>query len=59
MTDCTYCGCAVEAHRAVFVSEAGDVGTRAAAGAFCNYACLAEYIEEAGQTEGAFCALDA
>ena len=58
MTDCVYCGCAVEAHDPVFVSEAED-GQRVEAGAFCNYACLAAHIEEADLTVGATCELDA
>lgn len=58
MTDCVYCGCAVEAHDPVFVTEGVD-GDQSAADAYCNYACLAAHIEEAGLTVGATCELDA
>jgi len=57
MTDCVYCGCAVEAHDPVFVSEGSD-RDRSAADAYCNYACLAAHIEEAGLTVGATCRVD-
>lgn len=58
MTDCVYCGCAVEAHDPVFVTEGSD-GDRSAADAYCNYACLGAHIEEADLTIGATCELDA
>lgn len=57
MTDCTYCGCAVEAHDPVFVYEERD-GERVAAGQFCNYACLSAHVEEANLADGATCRLD-
>ncbi|MFC7214621.1 hypothetical protein ACFQO4_11105 [Saliphagus sp. GCM10025334] len=53
-TDCTYCGSDVECHDPVFVSEATDDG-RERAGQFCNYACLAAYIDEQALTVGAAC----
>lgn len=59
MTDCTFCGCAVEAHDPVYVEVVGDGGGRTDAGAFCNFACLAAHIEAAGLTTGATCRLDA
>lgn len=58
MTDCTYCGCEVEAHDPVFVSEVDD-GERVPAGQFCNYACLSAYVDESGLADGARCRLDA
>lgn len=68
MTDCTYCGCAVEAHDPVFVYEGGD-GTardgkqktdeREPVGQFCNYGCLSAHVEEAGLADGTRCRLDA
>ena len=54
MTDCTYCGCAVEAHDPVLVEEQRD-GEWVDAGAFCNYACLAAHIDEVALTTGACC----
>jgi hypothetical protein len=57
-TDCAFCGCPVEAHEPVFVSEVGTDGTRTEAGAYCNYACLAAHIETAGLTTGATCEID-
>ena len=56
-TACTYCGSDVYEHDAVFVEEArGD--ERESAGQFCNYACLATYIEENELTHGACCRID-
>lgn len=57
MTDCTYCGCEVEAHDPVFVFEDRD-GERPAS-QFCNYGCLSAHVEEAGLAEGSRCRLDA
>jgi hypothetical protein len=37
-----------------FVSEL-VAGERERTGAFCNYACLATHIEDAGLTDGACC----
>ena len=58
MTECTYCGCAVEAHDPVFVYE-GRHGEGEPEGQFCNYACLTAHVEEAGLADGATCRLDA
>nr|WP_255170555.1 hypothetical protein [Natrononativus amylolyticus] len=52
--ECTYCGSDGERHDPIFVNE----GTNASAnrmGQFCNYACLAAYIEEEELTYGAAC----
>lgn len=57
MTDCTYCGCVVEAHDPVFVFEEQD-GERAPAGQFCNYACLTAHVEDSKLADGACCRLD-
>ncbi|MFB6149971.1 MAG: hypothetical protein ABEJ48_09935 [Halobacteriales archaeon] len=56
-TACTYCGCDVTAHEPIFVEEEGTDG-RQAAGQFCNYACLARYIEEEDLTTGTTCRID-
>lgn len=59
MTDCTYCGCDVEAHDPVFVYEERPAdGERVPAGQFCNYACLSTHVEESGLADGAVCRLD-
>lgn len=57
MTDCTYCGRNVEDHEPVFVEERSG-SDRVDAGQFCNYACLARYIEEEGLETGACCRID-
>lgn len=57
MTDCTYCGCEVEAHDPVFVSEGSADDDPASQ--FCNYACLSAHVEESGLAEGSRCRLDA
>ncbi len=54
---CTYCGRAVDDHEPVFVEESRD-GERVPAGQFCNYACLARHVEEAGLETGACCRID-
>lgn len=54
---CTYCGSDVRDHEPVFVAEGHERG-REPAGQFCNYACLARHIEEAGLETGACCQLD-
>lgn len=54
---CTYCGTPVHEHDPVFVEETRD-GERVAAGQYCNYACLARYIEESGLETGASCRID-
>ena len=54
---CTFCGSDVDAHEPVFVEERRDV-ERVPAGRFCNYACLARYIEAEGLETGACCRID-
>lgn len=54
MTDCTYCGAPVEAHSPVYVEERRE-GERVPAGQFCNYACLAQHVEDEGLTSGNAC----
>ena len=50
--DCTYCGCAVEAHDPVYLStEPGGEPTSR----FCNYGCLSAHIETAGLTTDTAC----
>ena len=69
-TDCTYCGCDVEAHDPVYVerearepegdrasTEGGDERRRT--GQFCNYGCLSAHIEVEGLATGTTCNLDA
>ena len=56
-TACTFCGADVDAHEPVFVEERR--GTELVpAGQFCNYACLARYIEAEGLETGACCRID-
>lgn len=55
VTDCTYCGSTVEDHDPVFLTEGTD---NVPAGSFCNYACLAAYIDQEELTEGAACQWD-
>ena len=52
MADCTFCGCSVEAHDPVYVSETPDGKSTAQ---FCNYGCLSAHIDEAGLTTGTTC----
>lgn len=54
---CAYCGCDVFAHEPVFVEEMAN-GERTEQGQFCNYACLAQHIEEQGLTAGTTCRID-
>ncbi len=54
---CTYCGCDVTAHDPVYVEEREEDRLEPA-GQFCNYACLARHIEEAGLEDGATCRVD-
>ena len=54
---CTYCGADVHPHNPVFVEE-GSGESRHSAGQFCNYACLARHIEEAGLETGACCRIE-
>lgn len=56
-TACTYCGSDVYEHDALFV-EQEQHGERNQTGQFCNYACLAAYIEENALTDGACCRID-
>jgi len=68
-TACTYCGHDVMAHDPVFLQEpveddVADVGPDDAAidrhdvGRFCNYACLAAYVEDEDLATGACCRID-
>lgn len=57
MPACTYCGLEVTEHEPVFVEERHG-GERVSGGQFCNYACLARYIEEENLESGACCQLD-
>ncbi|QRV17212.1 hypothetical protein [Haloterrigena salifodinae] len=50
--DCTYCGCDIERHEPVFVSEES---VETPTSRFCNYGCLAAHIEEEGLTAGTTC----
>ncbi|MDQ2073736.1 hypothetical protein RBH20_14470 [Haloarcula sp. H-GB4] len=52
MTDCTYCGCPVEAHDPVFLSDSPEGEPTAQ---FCNYGCLSAHIDEADLTTGTAC----
>ncbi|WP_394343576.1 MULTISPECIES: hypothetical protein [Haloarcula] len=52
MVDCTYCGCPVENHDPVYVSEAPDGKSTTQ---FCNYGCLSAHIDEADLTTGTTC----
>ncbi|WP_132059344.1 hypothetical protein [Halorussus amylolyticus] len=55
MTDgCTYCGSDIERHDPVFVNEGANAPGNQA-GRFCNYACLAAYIESEELTYGTAC----
>lgn len=58
MTDCTYCGCEVEAHDPVVVHERapGDVDAAGSpAGAFCNWGCLSAHATESDVATGTTC----
>ncbi|UHQ98141.1 hypothetical protein HYG81_21425 (plasmid) [Natrinema zhouii] len=57
VTDCTYCGSDIYEHEPVFIAEF-ESGARVQDKQFCNYACLAAYIEEEGLTEGSLCKID-
>ena len=57
-TDCTFCGCDVEAHDPVFVEERVDC-EREETGRFCNYGCLSAHVEEESLATGTTCDLDA
>ncbi|MFC7167345.1 hypothetical protein [Halospeciosus flavus] len=56
--ECTYCGSDVTRHDPVYVAEDAADGGRVDVGQFCNYACLVQYVEEEGLTEGACCTVD-
>lgn len=60
MTDCTYCGCEVEAHDPVAVYETAvdggdDVDRDVLAGEFCNWGCLSAYAAESDVATGTSC----
>jgi hypothetical protein len=54
MTDCTYCGCEVEAHDPVAVYETAGSSDELA-GEFCNWGCLAAYATESDVASGTSC----
>ncbi|WP_458206807.1 hypothetical protein [Haladaptatus sp. NG-SE-30] len=56
MNACSYCGCDIDDHQPVFVSERID-GARRQTGQFCNYACLSAHIEDEALTTGTRCQL--
>jgi hypothetical protein len=56
-TECTYCRTDISVHGPVFVEEIIE-GEREQTGQFCNYACLAAYIEEENLTADACCRID-
>lgn len=56
-TACTFCGSDIDAHDPVVVFE-GTGQDRGQTGQFCNYACLARYIEEQDLETGACCRID-
>lgn len=49
MTDCVYCGCAVEAHDPVYADHADETYP------FCNWACLVAYVEREELSTGTAC----
>lgn len=51
MTDCAFCGSEVERHDPVWVEDDETL-------AFCNWACVREYIDAEGLVGGACCHLD-
>lgn len=52
---CDYCGCDVSAHDPVRVVEDGAHG---ATFRFCNYGCLAAFVDREGLAEGTACVVD-
>ena len=54
---CTYCGSDVYVHNPIFIDEEQS-GERTTIGQFCNYACLARYIEDNELETGACCQID-
>jgi hypothetical protein len=56
MTDCAYCGCDVTAHDPVVVFEGLDTDGRGTP--FCNYGCLAAFVDAEGLTTGTTCRVD-
>ncbi|MFC6951925.1 hypothetical protein [Halorubellus litoreus] len=58
MTECTYCGCEVEAHDPVVVFESAPDAVDARDGsefAFCNWGCLSAYSTESDVATGTTC----
>ncbi|WP_255151669.1 hypothetical protein [Halorarius halobius] len=49
MTDCAFCGHAAERHDPVYVEYDGDRL------AFCNWACLDQYVDREALTTGTCC----
>ena len=56
MADCAYCGCDVTAHDPVVVFEGLDTDGRGTP--FCNYGCLAAFVDAEGLTTGTTCRVD-
>ncbi|WP_164509630.1 hypothetical protein [Haloarcula limicola] len=50
--ECTYCGLPVEDHDPLYLSTAPESEPTAQ---FCNYGCLATYIDEEELTTGTAC----
>jgi len=57
MTACAFCGSDVTEHDPVTV-VAGAHADGEPVGQFCNYACLAEWIDTEDLTQGAACRFD-
>lgn len=57
VTECTYCGQDIFDHDPLFLAEF-ESGVRVQDKQFCNYACLAEFIEEEDFTDGGTCDID-
>lgn len=57
VTECTYCRQDIFGHDPVFVAEF-ESGVRVQNKQFCNYACLAAFIDEENLTDGASCEVD-
>lgn len=54
---CTYCGSDLADHDPIFVEEQ-EGETRLPAGAFCNYSCLAHFIDDNNLEQGTACHID-
>ena len=54
MTACTFCGCEIEAHDPVIVSE-GVGDDRERVGQFCNYGCVVAHVDAEGLATGTTC----